>query len=73
MFYNLLLNISRALGNTRTPFCFLLMAYVGNIVLDLLFVGPLQWGVRGAAVAFVLSQAGAAIGCFVYMLSLIHI
>lgn len=67
MFYNLLLNISRALGNTRTPFCFLLMAYVGNIVLDLLFVGPLQWGVRGAAVAFVLSQAGAAIGCFVYM------
>lgn len=67
MFYNLLLNISRALGNTRTPFCFLILAYFGNIALDLLFVGPFHWGVRGAALAFVLAQAGAAVGCFAYM------
>lgn len=67
MFYNLLLNVSRALGNTRTPFCFLILAYFGNIALDLLFVGPLQWGVKGAALAFVVAQAGAAAGCFIYM------
>lgn len=38
-----------------------------NIVLDILFIGPFNWGVVGAAVATVLAQAISAIGCFIYI------
>ena len=66
-FYNLFSCVIRALGDSKTPFWFLLLASVLNIGLDLLFILTFQWGVTGAAVATVLSQAVSAILCYMYM------
>ncbi len=66
-FYNLLSCIIRALGDSRTPFLFLLFSTVLNIVLDLLCIMVLHMGVAGAAVATVFSQGLSAVLCYVYM------
>lgn len=67
-FYNLLSSIIRALGDSKTPFWFLLLATVLNIVLDLFFILVLHWGVMGAAIATVFSQGISALLCYIYML-----
>ncbi len=59
-FYNTISNLLRALGDSRTPLIFLVVSSLVNIVLDILFVGPLGLGVAGAAWATVLSQLIAA-------------
>ena len=59
-------SIMQALGDATTPLIFLIICSVLNIVLDLLFVGPLQMGVNGAAIATVLAQCISAICCIVY-------
>ncbi len=66
-FYNLLSSIIRALGDSKTPFWFLLLSTVLNIVLDLFFILVLRWGVAGAAIATVVSQGISAVLCYVYM------
>lgn len=66
-FYNLLSNIIRALGDSRTPFWFLLFSTVLNIALDLFCILTLGWGVLGAAVATVISQGVSAALCYLYM------
>ena len=66
-YYNLLSSIIRALGDSKTPFYFLLFSTVLNIVLDLFFILSLHWGVMGAAIATVLSQGLSAILCYIYM------
>lgn len=66
-FYNLLSCIIRALGDSKTPFWFLLISTVLNIVLDLLFIISLGWGVAGAGIATVLSQGISALLCYIYM------
>lgn len=66
-FYNLLSSIIRALGDSRTPFWFLLLSTVLNIVLDLFFILVLKWGVLGAGVATVIAQGISAILCYLYM------
>jgi len=67
-FYNLLSCIIRALGNSKTPFYFLLFSTVLNILLDLFCIIVLRWGVVGAAVATVFSQGLSAYLCYIYML-----
>ena len=49
-FYNLLSSIIRALGDSKTPFWFLLFSTVLNILLDLFCILVLDWGVAGAAI-----------------------
>ena len=44
-FYNLLSSIIRALGDSKTPFYFLVLATVLNIILDLFCILVLGWGV----------------------------
>lgn len=66
-FYNLLSSIIRALGDSKTPFWFLLLATVLNILLDFFCILVLGWGVTGAAVATVFSQGVSAILCYGYM------
>lgn len=56
LLYNTGASIHRAVGNSRTPFVALLIAGITNVVLDILLVGPVGWGVAGAAVATVVSQ-----------------
>lgn len=65
--YNLLASIIRALGDSKTPFWFLLFSAVLNIVLDLFCILVLDWGVMGAAVATVFSQAISSGLCYIYM------
>ena len=67
-FYNLLSSIIRALGDSKTPFWFLLLAAVLNIVLDLFCILVLHWGVAGAAIATVFSQGFSAALCYFYMI-----
>lgn len=59
-FYNLLSSIIRALGDSKTPFWFLLFTTILNILLDLFCILILDWGVAGAAVATVFSQGVSA-------------
>lgn len=67
-FYNLLSSIIRALGDSRTPFWFLLFSTLLNIVLDLFFILVLDWGVAGAGIATVLAQGISALLCYRYMM-----
>ena len=64
--YNMISAILRALGDSRTPLIFLVVACVVNIVLDLLFVIVFHWGVAGAAWATVIAQLLSALGSIVY-------
>jgi putative MATE family efflux protein len=60
-FYNLLSSIIRALGDSKTPFCFLLLSTVLNILLDLFCILVLGWGVAGAAIATLASRVFCAV------------
>ena len=56
VFYNLVSNLLRALGDSKTPLYALVLSSLLNIVLDVVFIVPLRMGVAGAAWATVLSQ-----------------
>lgn len=66
-FYNLLSSIIRALGDSKTPFWFLLFSTVLNVLLDLLCILVFHWEVAGAAIATVFSQGVSAVLCYFYM------
>lgn len=65
--YNITASIIRAVGDSKTPFYFLLLATVLNIILDLVFIIVFDIGVAGAAYATILSQAVSGILCLIYM------
>lgn len=64
--YNYVAHVMRALGDSKTPLLFLLVASFLNIVLDVVFVVELGFGVKGAAFATVLAQLIAAIFSIIY-------
>lgn len=66
-FYNLLSSIIRALGDSKTPFWFLLFSTILNVLLDLLCILVFHWGVAGAAIATVFSQGVSVVLCYFYM------
>ncbi len=61
MIYNMGAGILRAMGDSRRPMIFLIVACLVNIVMDLVCVVVLKMGVVGAAVATVFSQVISAI------------
>ncbi len=65
--YNYFAFLLRAVGNSVTPLCFLGVAAVLNIGLDMLFVMVLDFGVGGAALATVIAQAVSGLGIGVYV------
>lgn len=65
--YNILASIIRAMGDSKTPFYFLVASTVGNIFLDIFCIGVLKMGVAGAGVATICSQGLSGIACFIYM------
>ena len=67
-FYNLLSSIIRALGDSKTPFWFLLLSTVLNIVLDLFCILVLGWGVAGAAIATVIAQFASCAFAFCFLI-----
>ena len=66
--YNLCAALLRAVGNSVMPLVFLIFSSCLNVGLDYWFVAGLEMGVRGAAVATVLSQALSVALCIVYIL-----
>ena len=65
--YNMSAAAMRALGDSRTPFLFLMVATVLNIGLDLLFIVVLHWGVGGAALATVIGQGVSGALCLFWL------
>ncbi len=61
--YNLAANLLRALGDSKTPLYFLILACGINIALDLLFVVGFGMEVFGVAIATVIAQAVSGIAC----------
>ncbi|MBQ9209265.1 MAG: MATE family efflux transporter [Oscillospiraceae bacterium] len=68
IFYNLMSAVLRAVGDSRTPFIFLVVSTILNIAMDLLFIIVLDMGCAGAAVATVTAQGISAFSCFFYTL-----
>jgi putative MATE family efflux protein len=67
LLYNLLSSNLRAVGDSTTPFIFLLVSAGLNIVLDLTLIVVFKMGVTGAALATVLSQGVSGVLCAIYM------
>ncbi|KLA48043.1 diguanylate cyclase, partial [Ligilactobacillus ruminis S23] len=68
MAYNLLSNIIRALGDSKTPLYFLIFATIVNVILELLFLLVFHWGIAGAGFATVLAQGVSVVLCIVYII-----
>ena len=68
MFYDILMAVMRAIGDTLTPLLILAISVGLNIVLDLLFVAVWKTGTWGAAAATVLAQFIALVICCFYMI-----
>lgn len=64
--YNYVIAFLRAIGDTKTPFYFLLGSTILNIGLDFLFIAAFKLDVAGAAIATIISQGLAAIGALLY-------
>ncbi len=56
MGYNFISTVLRALGDSKTPLRFVMIAAVLNTILDPVFISVFNWGIEGAALATVLSQ-----------------
>ncbi|MBO0430807.1 MATE family efflux transporter [Enterococcus sp. DIV0660C] len=67
MSFNLLSNVIRALGDSRTPLFFLIIAVIINVVLDLVFIIHFGMGVEGAGIATVIAQVASSLLCLVYI------
>src|SRR5690606_34279536 len=67
MFFNYLSAIIRAIGDSKTPLVFLTIACALNVVLVIVLVGPVGWGVAGAALATVVSQAVSVLLCLDFL------
>ncbi|MDO4615876.1 MAG: MATE family efflux transporter [Lachnospiraceae bacterium] len=65
--YNIMAAVLRSMGDVVTPLLLLIFSTLLNVVLDLICVGGLHLGIRGAAWATVTAQLIAAVLCFVYI------
>lgn len=65
--YNSVCAVLRGLGDSRRPMYFVAVSTVVNIVLDLLFVGPLHMGAAGAAAATIIAQGISFVIAAIYL------
>ena len=59
--YNVCTGIFTALGDSKTPLIFLIASSVGNVILDLIMVIPLDMGIAGVAWATFIAQGISSI------------
>ena len=64
--YNYSASMLRALGDSKGPLYFLIVSCIINVFLDILLVKVFNMNVFGAALATVISQLLAGIGCMIY-------
>ncbi|MFA6664170.1 MAG: MATE family efflux transporter [Lachnospiraceae bacterium] len=67
--FNMLSGIIRSLGDSKTPFIFLIISTLFNIAGDLIFIIVFKMGVLGAALATIMAQALSGVMCLFYMRS----
>lgn len=65
--YNLISSILIGLGDSKTPFLFVLVACIINVVLDVILVGVFGMGAQGAAIATTVAQAGSFLFSLVFL------
>ena len=66
-FYNFLAATLRALGDSQSALYFLMLSAVLNIFGDLFYIAVMGWGVEGAALSTVASEALCCLCCAVYI------
>ena len=66
--YNHVSSMLRALGDSKTPLYFLVFSCILNVGMDLYFVYVLEMGIFGAALATIIAQFIAGVGCLLYAL-----
>ena len=66
--YNIGSSILRAVGDSKRPLYYLIIASLINVVLDLLFVAVFNFGVIGAAVATIISQCVSMILTYITLM-----
>jgi len=69
-YYNILAGILRGLGDSLSALGFLLISTALNVGMDIWFVGGLEMGVAGVALATVLAQGISAMLCFIKLLKM---
>ncbi len=67
LIYNMYASVLRAVGDSKTPLYFLIMAAIINIILDIVFVVNFNMGVAGVALATLISQALSCVCCHIYV------
>ena len=65
--YNLCAGLLRAIGNSFMPLVFLVISSLLNIGLDIVFITKFNMGIKGAAVATIISQGVSVILCIIYI------
>ena len=65
--YNLAAGILRSLGDSKSPFLFLVISTVINVIGDLVCILVFGMGVEGAAISTIVAQAISGICCVIYM------
>ena len=66
-FYNISEGIFSALGDSKTPFCFLAVSSLSNIGMDVLFVAGFRMGVAGVAWATFLCQGVSCVVALIFV------
>lgn len=67
MLFNIVSNVLRALGDSKTPLYFLVVGCLVNVVLDVVLIMFTPLGVMGAGVATVIAQVVASLACVWYI------
>ena len=65
LFYNVANGIFMALGDSKTPFVFLVISSVSNVIVDIIFVKIFNMGVAGVAIATFLCQGVSAVAAMI--------
>ena len=68
LIYNISTGIFSALGDSKTPFIFLMISSVSNVFVDILFVRNFHMGISGVAWATFLCQGIAALAAFIVIM-----
>jgi len=71
--YNILAAILRALGDSKTPLTAMIVSAGINVVLDIIFVVPLNGGIAGAAIATVIAQCVSFLWCLRAIMKIKHL
>ena len=71
-YYNVCTGIFSALGDSKTPFWFLAVSSITNILMDILFVTAFDMGVAGVAWATFLCQGASCLLAVVFVFHRLH-